>query len=62
MTKQPQRKRCTWGCGLVPIAEFADHMFLHEAQTELVPLKEYTKPLEPRRVKRKRLGADGRLA
>lgn len=54
MNKKPQRKRCTWGCGLIAIADFAEHMHLHEAQTELVPLAEYTKPLEPRRIKRKR--------
>lgn len=56
MGKQPKRKRCTWGCGLIPTEQFADHMFLHEAQTELVPLQEYTKPLEPKRVRRKRQG------
>lgn len=58
MVKQPKRKRCTWGCGLVPFAEFADHMHLHEAQTELVPLEQFTVPQEPKQRRRKlRVGA-----
>ena len=58
MVKQPKRKRYTWGCGLIPIAEFADHMHLHEAQTELVPLEQFTVAQEPKGRKRKiRVGA-----
>lgn len=60
MAKQPKRKKCTWGCGLVAVEDFADHMRLHEDQTELVLLEQYTVPKEPKR--RQRKNNDGGLA
>lgn len=49
MSKKPLRKKCKYGCGLIPVDLFADHTYLHEAQTELVPLEQYTNPPEPKR-------------
>ena len=58
MNKKPVRKRCKWGCGLIPVAEFDDHVYLHEAQTELVPLEQFTVAQEPKGRRRKvRVGA-----
>lgn len=53
MTKKPLRKKCKYGCGLIPTEQFDEHVHLHEAQTELIPLQHYTKPLEPKRMRRK---------
>lgn len=57
MAAKPKRKKCKWGCGLIPVELFADHTYLHEAQTELVPLAEYTRPVE--RVRRPRKIREG---
>lgn len=59
MSKQPKRKRCTWGCGLIAVDLFADHMYLHEAQTSLVPLEQYTKEPEPKQRRRPRVHNGG---
>ena len=40
------------GCGLIPIDQFKDHMFCHEAQTELIPLATYTNEPVKKRGKR----------
>jgi hypothetical protein len=55
--KKPKRKKCKYGCGLIPIEQFDDHVFLHEAQTSLVPLEQYTVPVE--RVRRPRKVREG---
>lgn len=61
MGKKPARKKCKYGCGLIPVDLFADHLYVHEAQTSLITddeLQKITVAVEPKRPRRKaRVGA-----
>jgi hypothetical protein len=48
MHKKPLRRKCKYGCGLIPIHQYDDHIYCHEAQTTLIDPKQYEIKTEPK--------------
>lgn len=48
MGNKPLKKRCKYGCGMIPTDLYADHLYCHEAQVELFDTAPLTKPTEPK--------------